>query len=450
MKKVFLMIMAVFSIHMYGQTIPLPQRCYTLNDSQGTEVMNNQAATVRGKVKAIEDRFGVASRAMAFDDTNSCLLLPGLPQSMTANGVTITFWMRVDKEAVAQAFWGKDSQGEVMLGMYKNQDRAILGMHHSDFEGNILPDQQWMWDDSNFSEGSGWYFIAIAYASSGTTFYMVTPKGKMTYCYSAFTPQWDKITTWGIGSVDGKKGSGIDDFKMYNSPLSQEQIEILYQAEVKMTTGASPLTNVHTGGLLLTSPSWYFHCMGKGEDQILQYAIQRGGEKTFLGAEGNDITLSDDPETSKWQFWHQGDTDKGRIYILSDVVSGMNITARDGKDALQGATAGDDQKWCMGIADASVQAALREKSKNPAHVKENVYYDSKERTIQVKVLLTEIANTEITIYDSAGRAVASFAEDRSLYIERSFSPSSTGVYVVSVRSDNYDHSTKVNVTSLQW
>lgn len=450
MKKVFLMIMAVFSLHMYGQTIPLPQRCYTLNDSQGTEVMNNQAATVKGKVKAIEDRLGAASRAMSFDDANSCLILPELPSSITERGATVTFWMRVDKEAIAQAFWGKDSQGEVMLGMYKNQDRAVLGMHHTDFEDNILPDQQWMWDDSNFSEGSGWYFVAIAYASSGTTFYMTTPKGKMTYCYSAFVPHWDKITSWGIGSVGDKIGSGIDDFKIYASALSKEQIETLYHAEAKMTSGASPLTNVHTGTLLLSSPNWYFHCIGKGDDQILQFAIQQGNENTFLcGGAGNGTSLSDDPENSKWQFWHQGDTDRGQLYILSDVVSGMNITAKDGNDDLCGATGADDQKWCMGIVDATEQVAVREQSKNAALIKENVCFDSKDRLIRIKVLLPEIANVEIIVYDSAGRTVASFAEDQNTYIERSFSPASAGVYVVSVRSDNYDHSTKVNVTSLK-
>lgn len=452
MKKILLIAILFFSVSLHSQDIPLPNRCLPLNkNTEGLDIMTGQVFKLHGKVTSLTDRFGISGNAISFGSDNSYLELPLIAQKQAMQGVTLTFWMYIDGDSVAQAFWGKDTKGDVIWGMHTNGKRAVLDIYHKDKNQTILPDRQWMWDDSNFEEGNGWYQVAISYTPRGTYFYLTSPKGKMSECYSAFVPDWDQITSMGIGATTGIVSLGMDDFKMYYSSLSKEQITMLHQSESQMTLGDAIFFNVDTRASLLGS-SWYLHCIGMGVDQMLQYKIQKADNLTFLQA-GNEnvLTTTDDLNSTEnhatWGLYPQGDTVKGRLFILNDNRSGMNITAVSDVIILQGANGTDNQKWCMGSVATLNKTVNKEKVKNLLNVRENIYFDLDENLIKISILLPEAEDIQVNIYDNIGRLVGTFSENQKSSFEKSIKPSSTGVYVITLNSDSYNFSKKVNVTS---
>ena len=144
-----------------------------------------------------------------------------------------------------------------------------------------------MWSDSNFTEGEGWYFVAVTYSDEGTRFYLGTPKGKMTECYSAFTPDWDLITTICMGTVNGVPAAGMDDFKVYDAALSKEQVLALYHSESQLSMGNESLLNVETSTPLNSSTRRprYAGCPGRcsrDEMQLLLLCSARSAEAALL------------------------------------------------------------------------------------------------------------------------------------------------------------------------
>ena len=232
MKNYILIMTLLLAGRLYGQEIPLPKCCLPLNGTNSEDIMSGKMAEIYGKVCSLTDRLGAKGKAVAFDKANSYITIPVTSvDGQVRDKATLTYWMYVAKDSIAQAFWAKGSDGELLLGMKKKGMRAVLDIYHKDGRQKPLPDQQWMWSDSNFAEGEGWYFVAVTYSNDGTHFYLGTPKGKMTECYSAFAPDWNLITEICIGTVDDIPAAGMDDFKVYNAELTDDQIELLHIAE---------------------------------------------------------------------------------------------------------------------------------------------------------------------------------------------------------------------------
>lgn len=262
MRNIILMMTLCFSSCLCAQEIPLPQKCFPLNGTDSEDIMSGQTADIHGAVHALADRFGTNGKAISFDKEDSYLSFPLVTSGEQGQReLTLTYWLYVGQDSISQAFWTKDQDGNLLFGMKRKGVRAVLDIYHTDNQKNVLPDQQWMWDDSNFNEGKGWYFVALTYSDDGTHFYLVTPKRKMTECYSAFIPDWNLFTSMCIGAVDHIPSTGIDDFKIYDTALSGEQVSILYQFESQFSMGSESLFNVETG-IPLYSSTWYFHCVG--------------------------------------------------------------------------------------------------------------------------------------------------------------------------------------------
>lgn len=210
MKNYILIMTLLLAGRLYGQEIPLPKCCLPLNGTNSEDIMSGKMADIYGKVYSLTDRLGAKGKAVAFDKANSYITIPVTSvDGQVRDKATLTYWMYVAKDSIAQAFWAKGSDGELLLGMKKKGMRAVLDIYHKDGRQKPLPDQQWMWSDSNFAEGEGWYFVAVTYSNDGTHFYLGTPKGKMTECYSAFAPDWNLITEICIGTVDDIPAAGM-------------------------------------------------------------------------------------------------------------------------------------------------------------------------------------------------------------------------------------------------
>ena len=445
MKNYILIMTLLLAGHLYGQEIPLPKCCLPLNGTNSEDIMSGKMTDICGKVYSLTDRLGAKGKAIAFDKANSYITIPMISaDGQVHDKATLTYWMYVAKDSIAQVFWAKGSDGELLLGMKKKGMRAVLDIYHKDGQQKPLPDQQWMWSDSNFTEGEGWYFVAVTYSDEGTRFYLGTPKGKMTECYSAFTPDWDLVTEICIGTVDDIPATGMDDFKVYDVALSKEQVSALYHSESQLSMGNEALLNVGTGAPLYSS-TWYFHCVGL--DETFRYVMQNQTDLFFLSADvGYALAMVPKVESDyqQWAFSPVSDTAKGRIFTISNCATGMNLTDMRESVLQQVSDNTDFQKWCVGQVDANNQARENiTESNKMIPLYEEIYFDKSAQVIRVHINFSETENVKIRLTNLQGALLCEFALANVTLLDKNIKIQTTGIYLVTVESDSYKINKKI-------
>lgn len=448
MKNYMLIIVLFLTVHIYGQEIPLPECCFPLNGTNAENIMSGQAGEIHGKAYALADRFGTGEKAVSFDAENSFLSFPlTTVGGQVRKEATFTYWMYVGKEAAVQAFWAKDNNGNVLLGMGRNGLNALLNIYHKDSGLNVLPDRQWMWSDSNFNEGEGWYFVAVVYSEDGTFFYLTTPTGKRTECYSAFVPDWDLVSSICIGTLDGIPAAGMDDFKVYGTALSGEQLAILYRSESQLGMGNEALINVGTNNLLYSS-TWYFHCAGLQED--LRYVLQRQSDLSFVSADAGyalSMTPDVDSDLQRWLLNLVEDTSKGRVYTIANAATGMNLTGMP-EGAIQGVTDNSDsQKWYMGQWEGSGQVKREVEQTPPSPLKEEIYYDKDAGVIRIHIVLPEPETVKVKLVNSQGALIHELCTGKVQSLQKNIRLQTNGIYIVAVESANYRINKKISINN---
>lgn len=437
MRNIILMMTLCFSSCLCAQEIPLPKKCFPLNGTDSEDIMSGRAADIHGTVHALTDRFGTNGKAIFFDKEDSYLSFPLVTSGEQGQReLTLTYWLYVGQDSISQAFWTKDRDGNLLLGMKRKGVRSVLDIYHTDNQKNVLPDQQWMWDDSNFNEGEGWYFVALAYSDDGTHFYLVTPKGKMTECYSAFVPDWNLFTSMYIGAVDDISGTGLDDFKIYDTALSGEQISILYQFESQFSMGDESLFNVETG-IPLYSSTWYFYCVGF--QNALQCALQNQNDLSFISAEvGYDLSRISHVESDcqKWFLYPIKDTVQGKLFTVTNTATGMNLSDVDEGISQQVADGSDSQKWCVNQwkGEVGTRSIVNTKT-TPLH--EEIYYDNDARVIRIRIIFEKNENVKVRLNSFQGALLRELYFTDVKFINKEAKLQNNGIYLLSVESDNY-------------
>lgn len=445
MKKLILIMAVFFTVHLYSQDIPLPQRCFPLNGKNTEDIMSGQGADVHGAVHALTDRLGINGKAISFFKEGGYFSFPVIATDEKEHGeLTLTYWMYAGKDSIAQAFWAKDNEDNLLLGMRKKGRRAVLNIYHRDRHQNVLPDQQWMWEDSCFGKSEGWYFVAIAYSENGTRFYMVTPAGKMAECYSAFTPDWNLVSSICIGTLDGIPAAGMDDFKIYDTALSKDQIAMLYQSESQLGMGEEALVNVATN-LPLDSSAWYFHCVG-----LHEYVLQKKSDMSFLNADAGyalSMTPDVDSDLQRWLLTLVEDTSKGRVYTITNAATGMNLTGTP-EGAIQGVTDNSDsQKWYMGQWEGSGQVKRKVEQTQTAPLKEEIYYDKDAGVIRIHIVLPEPETVKIKLVNSQGALIHELCTDKVQSLQKNIRLQTNGIYIVAVESADYRINKKISINN---
>lgn len=446
MKKLLLTMALFLAAYAYSQEIPLPQRCFPLNGANPEDAMSGAMADVYGKVYAFTDRFGESGRAISFDKENGYLSFP----LTSANGeartaATLTYWMYVGNDSVAQTFRVKDDSGNLLLGMGKRGERAVLNIYHKDRNQEILPDLQWLWSDSNFTEGKGWYFVAVAYSEEGTYFYLTTPKGKMTECYSAFVPDWNLMTSMCIGTLDGIPADGMDDFKLYGAALSREQVSVLYQSESQLGMGEDALFNAATD-LSLLSSEWYFHCTG-GQGSLM-YVLQKRSDHSFLSADaGYALSMVTDVESDaqRWLLDLVEDTSKGSVFTVANAATGMHVTGVPEGTVQRVADNSDSQRWYMGRWERGDEAKGEIRNANLALLKEEIYYDKDAGAVRIHVVFPESEDVKVKLIDSQGALISELHVGNVQFLDKSISLKTNGIYLLMVESADYRLNKKILV-----
>ena len=445
MKKNILMMFFSFVVNLHAQDVPLPKWCFPLNGTNSTDVMSGREADIYGELHSCADRFGMKGKAVAFDKGDNYMVVPAIPRKISQE-ITLTYWMYAGKDSIAQTFWAVGEKGELLLGMKKKGARAVLDIYHWDGKQNTLPDRQWMWSDSNFNEDEGWYFVTVAYSTDGIRFYLGTPGGKLTECYSAFVPDRNLVNKLCIGTAEGIPAAGMDDFKIYDVALSQEQVAALFHAESQISMGEEKLANVQTA-TPLNSSSWYLHCVGRSDG--FRYVLQNRNDLSFLSADaGYGLSVSSILESryQKWFLTPVKDTSGGRIFTISNEATGMYLTDTNESVLQQVSDNTDAQKWCLGEVEASVETAGAVKKGNltpPLH--EEIYFDKGARVIKVHLCFPEAGNLKVRLADMTGVTLREYSVTSATSFSENIKVDISAVYLVVIESDFCKMSKKIIV-----
>lgn len=233
------------SFHAQAQvTLPKPIRHYPLNGN-AYETVNRMDGTVNGTIRPHADRFGRSDSAVSFDH-NSFIATPNFFQGISnATSGTISFWMYVKNsykknsgqvqpweptDTLFRAFFAEG--GSNMMGFSQRRDRAIVETGTA-IQTTSEPFGIWYWDPVNFTDLPGWYLFVLTYTENQTHLYMFNPAGRMVEAltYFGFPKNVSRITRWGLGNYKGFSVSALDDFSVYDVPLSKEQVKRLYANE---------------------------------------------------------------------------------------------------------------------------------------------------------------------------------------------------------------------------
>lgn len=420
--------------------IPLPARCYPLNNS-GQDIVSFKHALLPSSCSATYDRFGRKNGAL----TTQSALLPTLSPDSIKEGLTITFWMYADTDSVTQAFFATDKDGWPILGFSKADNRAIMNMYHKDVSGKILPDRQWLWSDANFKKGPGWYFVALAYSRHGTSAYFAEPDGTLTETYSAFSPDWSLIGAWGIGATDNTQAKPLDDFKVYTTALSREQVETLYEAESIL-----PLENNHwvnkASRATLLADNWHCFCTGRNETG-LSFALQSASNGKFLTAT-NPMDIATEEvagEQGNWVLYPMENITNGVPCHIANTSTGRCLTDRDNATTQQMEEHKAEQLWYWGQSPENGVKKASGSTENTTLLKEFVYYDAKAHVIQVYAEFSLKENVKTALYSESGALLALAAQTKVQSLQHSFPVNIAGVYVVSISTENVQTNKKIIV-----
>lgn len=246
-KLLFIAIAILAGLHISTaqEIIPAPIRYYPLNDASPRENINRKDGTIHGNVQVFTDRFGNNKGAMRFSDQSYISTPDFFSGSLYQNGFTISFWLYIDTnyvkrtsltpwldtDPVYRAFYAMNSD-QVLLGFYHRGDRAVLDRYVVDMDGTARNYGIWYWDPVNFTARQGWYHIFLSYQDNKMTAYLFYPNGQLEYALHYMGLQnLAQVTDWGIGGKSDASTSVIDDFKVYDQPLSKYQVRYQHSLE---------------------------------------------------------------------------------------------------------------------------------------------------------------------------------------------------------------------------
>lgn len=246
--KIFLyLILLMLSIKLeVNAQLPNPIRYYPLDNGSVKEIINRKDGVLHGSITSYPNRFGHENYAMALP-ADVYISTPGFFEGTTyQNGFTISFWTYISTnfpkrkgvtpwlttDPIHRIFYANDSRQKTMLGFYYRGDRAVVDRYVLNAQTSEIGNYgMWFWDPINFTERIGWYQVVIVYQKNNARIFLFSPDGRMEYAMHYLGLQnLASVRDWGLGG-SGKGKRILDDFKIYNQPLTKAQVIELHANE---------------------------------------------------------------------------------------------------------------------------------------------------------------------------------------------------------------------------
>ena len=238
----------VLNVVVWGQVDaqqPSPIRYYSLDNGSAKENINRKDGTIHGTVLPCPNRFGKEKAAMILMK-NAYISTPNFFEGSTySNGFTISFWTKIERDfpkriatvpwvttdSIYRLFYATNQAHEVMLGFYHRGDRAVIDRYVLNQSSDIANYGLWYWDPVNFTKRKGWYQVFLVYRPNNMSIYLMSPDARMESALHYFGMQsLTQATEWGLGWKNSPR-QVLDDFKIYDKVLTEEDIKALCSRE---------------------------------------------------------------------------------------------------------------------------------------------------------------------------------------------------------------------------
>lgn len=257
--------------------------------------VTKKSGTKSGTLQQVADRFGNAQRAIRFASQGAGVCWT----STIMNSVSsVSFWVYVDdpstiptgavpfssSDKTIEFYNWTDGDNNVLRGLARKKATVGFNRFIQKTDGTRVPWYLWSYRPAQFNE-KGWYHIFVVQGQHYTRLIMYKPNSGRVYSYNWLGAQdFSKRKYLYIGGFLDKFGpnGAFDDFKFYNSELSDDQIDYLHTAE-KPVNRFLRITNKESGK--------YINVSGGVRDDgalLIQYSTGNGNDEWRLNYVGNN------------------------------------------------------------------------------------------------------------------------------------------------------------------
>ena len=163
---------------------------------------------------------GVINQAVALDREEDYIVIP--PLNLNTDTLTVTLWVKTE-EVIDNPGLVFTRGSSTIAGLWFNMNNNLRYNWNDERE-------TWLWDSGLFAPNQTWTFAALVVNSEQATIYMHdgTTLKSATHQHRHGEIAFDGVTNIGHDPRWGTVKGAIDDVRIYNYALNQDEIEAIY------------------------------------------------------------------------------------------------------------------------------------------------------------------------------------------------------------------------------
>lgn len=213
-------------------------------DNPGYESISKNSGLVSGSYQRTADRFGNSQRAIVFTGKGAGVRCSGFDLNAVH---TVSFWVKISDpseipsgaspfsptDTKYELYNWTDRENRILKGLGRQKATVGFNRYIPKPDGSITPWYLWSYKPAQFNQ-SGWYHIFVVHGMYYTRLIMYKPDSTKVYSYIWMGDQGFPTNKYlyvgGYGENYPMNGA-LDDFKVYNAELTDDQIAFQHAAE---------------------------------------------------------------------------------------------------------------------------------------------------------------------------------------------------------------------------
>lgn len=258
-------------------------------DNPGYESVSESAEFVSGSYRRVANRFGNSKRAIVFTGKGAGIRCSGFDINAAH---TVSLWVYISDPSVIPSGATPFAPTDTKYELYNWTDRANrilkgLGRQKATIgfnryipkpDGTIVPWYLWSYKPAQFDQ-TGWYHIFVVHGMYYTRLIMYKPDSTKAYSYIWMGDQGFPVNKYLYIGGYGEHhpvNAALDDFKVYNTELTDDQIDLQHVAEYPINTYLR-IKNKYTGQYIsIASPDM------ENLAQVVQFPIPNNGTDEWM------------------------------------------------------------------------------------------------------------------------------------------------------------------------
>lgn len=264
-------------------------------DNPGYESISKNTGFVSGSYRRATDRFGNSQRAIVFTGKGAGVRCSGF----NINAVhTVSLWVYISDpseipsgavpfsptDTKYEFYNWTDRENRILKGLGREKATVGFNRYIPKPDGTISPWYLWSYKPAQFDK-AGWYHIFVVHGMYYTRLIMYKPDSTKAYSYIWMGDQGFPTNKYlyvgGYGEHYPINGA-LDDFKLYNAELTDDQIDFQHTAEYPKDTYVR-IQNKHSGKYAVVEDAAWGNL-----SLIVQYSTGTGNDEWKLSFTGTN------------------------------------------------------------------------------------------------------------------------------------------------------------------